>query len=128
LAGGWIANVSKSRRHPANPFRSARVHFTIDGDSVDIVDEFVDEAGKAARGRNHLDADGRQRAGNNGYSLIAQWIANGLQATTLRDGVIIARTTYLVSPDERQLTVADDSGESIIVFDRSSHAQTAQKE
>src|SRR5262245_65033352 len=34
IAGGWIAEVSRSRRHPSNPFRSARIHFTVRGRSV----------------------------------------------------------------------------------------------
>jgi hypothetical protein len=43
LAGGWIANVAQSKRHPSNQFRSARIHFNVRGNTVDIVDEFVDE-------------------------------------------------------------------------------------
>ena len=43
LAGGWIANLAKSKRHPANSFRSARIHFAVRGDSVEIRDEFVDD-------------------------------------------------------------------------------------
>lgn len=128
LAGGWIANLAKSKRHPANLFRTARVHFTIDGNGVDIVDEFVDESGKAVRGRNHVDADGVERQGRNGYSLTARWLTNGLEVITQKDGVMIGTATYALSPDARQLTVFDDRGESIIVFDRSPHAQSAQKE
>lgn len=118
LAGGWIANVAKSTRHPANPFRSARVHFTIAGDSIDIVDEFVDESGKAVRGRNHVDADGVERDGGNGYTLSAAWIANGLQAVAKKDGEVIGRTTYAVSADGRSLTISDDSGDQRIVLER----------
>jgi hypothetical protein len=118
IAGGWIANVAKSQRHPANPFRSARVHFTVNGDSVDIVDEFVDESGTAIRGRNHVDADGVERAGGNGYSLSAAWIANGLQTVAKKDGQVLGRTMYAVSADGRSLTIAGDSGEQIIVLDR----------
>ena len=31
IAGGWIANVAQSKRHPSNQFRSARIHFTVRG-------------------------------------------------------------------------------------------------
>ncbi len=118
LAGGWIANVTLSKRHAANPFRSARIHFTVNGDSVDIVDEFVDEHGKSVRGRNHVDADGVERDGGSGYSLTAAWIASGLQTVAKKDGAVIGKSTYAVSPDGRQLTITDDSGESTIVLDR----------
>jgi len=118
LAGGWIANVAKSKRHPSNPFRSARVHFTITGDRIDIVDEFVDESGKAVRGRNHVDVDGVERDGGNGYSLSAAWIANGLQTVAKKDGQVIGRTTYAVSADGRSLTISDDSGDKLIVLER----------
>lgn len=128
LAGGWIANVAQSKRHPSNPFRSARVHFTIAGDSIDIVDEFVDESGKLVRGRNHLDADGVERPAGNGYSLTAAWIAGGLQTVAKKDGRVIARTTYAVSADGRSLTISDDSGDQVIVLDRIQPAPVPQKE
>jgi hypothetical protein len=128
LAGSWIANLAKSTRHPVNLFRSARVHFAIAGDRVDIVDEFVDETGKAVRGRNHVVADGVERDGGNGYSLTATWIAAGLQAVTKKDGAALATTTYSVSPDGAELTISDSGGQSVIVLDRSTHAQAAQKE
>ena len=38
---------------------------------MEIVDEFVDESGKAVRGRNTLEADGAERAGRNGYAISA---------------------------------------------------------
>ena len=118
LAGGWIANVTKSKRHPASLFRSGRIHFTINGDSVDIVDEFIDESGKAVRGRNHLDVDGVERDGGNGYSMRASWLPNGLEAIATKDGQIVGRATYTVSTDGRSLTVASGDGESLIVLDR----------
>jgi hypothetical protein len=118
IAGGWIANVARSKRHPSNPFRSARIHFTINGDSIAIVDEFVDEAGKAVRGRNQVTVDGIERDGGNGYTLSAAWTATGFATVAKKDGDVIARATYVVSSDGRSLTIADDSGESVIVLDR----------
>jgi hypothetical protein len=118
IAGGWVANVAHSRRHPANPFRGARMHFTVNGNSIDIVDEFVDESGKTTRGRNHVEADGLERDSGNGYRIAVSWIANGFQAVTTKDKKVVGRTTYAVSPDRRILTIADNGGESVIVLDR----------
>ena len=121
IAGGWIANVSRSKRHPSNQFRSARIHFTVRGRTVEIVDEFVDEAGKAVRGRNSIEADGVERPGRHGYSLIATLGSDGLKTVAKKNGQVIGRSNYAVSPDGRVLTIADDSGESVIVLDRLIH-------
>ena len=114
LAGAWVADVSQST-HQANPFRTARIHFTVNGTSVDIVDEFVDESGKAVRGRNHLDADGVERAAGNGYSISASLTPDGLRAITQKDGEVTT-VTYAVSADNRILTIT--GGESAIVLNR----------
>jgi hypothetical protein len=116
LAGGWIADVASSQRHPANQFRSARIHFTVNGTSVDIVDEFVDESGKAVRGRNHLEADGIERAAGNGYTISASWTADGMRTIAKKDGEVIGTAAYAVSPDGGSLTIAD--GQSTIVLTR----------
>jgi hypothetical protein len=118
LAGGWIANVAKSKRHPANPFKSGRIHLTINGNSVDIVDEFVDESGKAVRGRSHLDVDGVERGRGNRHSVSASWIPNGFAAVDKQDGQVIGRAEYVVSTDGRTLTISNESGDTIIVLDR----------
>ena len=118
LAGGWIANVAKSKRHPANPFKSGRIHLTINGNSVDIVDEFVDESGKSVRGRNHLDVDGVERSRGNGHSASASWIPGGLAAVDKQGGQVIGRATYVVSTDGLTLIISDDGGETLIVLDR----------
>jgi hypothetical protein len=125
LAGGWIANVAESKRHPANPFRSARIHIAVNGNAVDIVDESLDESGKAVRGRNHLEIDGVERDGGKGYSLCTVWTANGFETVVKKDGRTAGRATYAVSADGRRLTISDDRGESIIVLDRQ-HAPVAQ--
>jgi hypothetical protein len=118
IAGGWTVDVAQSKRHPANPFRSGRVHFTVRGNSVDIVDEFVDESGKAVRGRNTLEADGVERSSGNGYAITAFLAPRGLEAVARKDGAVMVKATYAVSPDGQTLTIADDSGESVIVFNR----------
>jgi hypothetical protein len=116
IAGGWIANLAKSKRHPANPFRSARMHFVVRGHTVEIVDEFVDESGKAVRGRNTLVADGAERASGNGYAISATLSASGFETVATKDGHVVGRGRYAVSADGRTLTI--DSGESVIVLDR----------
>jgi len=118
LAGSWIADVARSKRHVANPFRSARIHFMVSGNSVDVVDEFVDETGTPTRGRNHLDVDGVERTVGNGYSIAASWTSDGLQAVSKKDGKDVGRAIYAVSADQRTLTISDESGESLVVLDR----------
>ena len=118
LAGGWVANLAQSKRHPANPFRSGRIHFAIRGTTVEIVDEFVDESGKSMRGRNAIEADGVAHAAGNGYAVTASLSARGLDTVSTKDGREIGRATYAVSADGRTLTIDDSSGESRIVLDR----------
>lgn len=118
MAGGWIANVAMSKRHPSNVFRSGRIHFTITGDTVSIVDEFVDESGRAIRGRNQIVVDGIERDSGNGYSLSAAWTAGGFAAVARKDGGVIGGARYALSGDGRTLTITDDNGDSVIVLDR----------
>ena len=109
----------ESRRHPANPFKSARIHFAVRGASVEIRDEFVDESGRSARGHNRLETDGVERATANGYAITASWLGDReLETVARKDGQVIGRSTYTVSADGRTLTIADDSGDSVIVLDR----------
>jgi hypothetical protein len=118
IAGGWLANVSKSKRHPANPFRNARIHFTVRGNTVEIVDEFVDESGKPVRGRNTVEADGVERSSGHGYALNSRLTTSGFETMVIKDGGVIGRITYSVAADGRTLTIADDRGDSMIVLDR----------
>ena len=118
IAGGWIANVAPSRRHPSNQFRSARIHFTVRGNSVEIVDEFVDESGKSVRGRNTLEADGVERVTGNGYAITASLAARGLEFVARKDGAAIGGAKYAVSADGSTLTITDESGGSVIVLNR----------
>jgi hypothetical protein len=118
IAGGWIANVAQSRRHPSNQFRSARIHFTVRGSTVEIIDEFVDESGKAVRGRNTVEADGVEHAGPNGYAISATLGPRGLETVAKQGGEVIGGAAYVVSDDGRTLTIVDHSGDSLIVLDR----------
>src|SRR5687767_2952880 len=58
FAGRWIANVAQSKRHPANLFQRGSIEFVVNGNTVDIEDEFVDESGRVVRGHNTIVADG----------------------------------------------------------------------
>ncbi len=108
LAGAWIADVSRSKRHAANPFKIARMHVAVRGNSVEIRDEFVDESGRSVRGHNRLEADGLERATANGYAITASWLGErALAAVARKDGQVIGRVTYAVSADGRTLAVAD---------------------
>ena len=119
LAGGWIADLSRSKPHPANSFRSARIHVAVRGNSVEIRDEFVDASGRSVRGYNRLEADGVERATSNGYAIAASWLgASALQTVASKDGAVIGGATYTVSPDGRTLTITDAGGDSVIVLDR----------
>ena len=70
-----IANLSKSRRHPDNQFRSATLEVQVDGDTVTIADFVVDDSGHEFQGRNTILVDGNEHgsAHADGYVLMARW-------------------------------------------------------
>jgi hypothetical protein len=118
FTGRWIADVARSKRHPANQFRSATIVFAVDGNTVSIADEFVDEAGKTVRARNTIEADGVARTMSNGYLVTATWLArNDLQTVATRDGEEVGRGRYTISADGRRLTIVSN-GDQVIVLDR----------
>ena len=119
LAGTWTANLAKSEQHPANPFQSATLEFTIVGDTVTIAQVFVDPSGHEVGGRMTIQADGREHPSEfgNGHALVARWIGSHiLEAVDVKDGQILGRGTYEVSGDGKTLTVSTD--EQRIVLDR----------
>ena len=73
FVGRWIANVAKSTRHPANLFQRAIIEFAVNGNTVKIDDEFVDESGRVVRGHNTLVADGVEHPAPNGFVVTAAW-------------------------------------------------------
>jgi hypothetical protein len=118
FTGRWIADVARSKRHPANQFRSATIVFAVDGNTVSIADEFVDEAGKTVRARNIIEADGVARPASNGYVVTATWLArNDLETVATKDGEEVGRGRYTVSADGRRLTIVSN-GDQVIVLDR----------
>src|SRR5688500_12559453 len=58
FAGTWATNLTKSQRHPLNPFRSATLHIDVDGDTVTILDVVVDADGREEQHTNTIRADG----------------------------------------------------------------------
>jgi hypothetical protein len=117
LAGRWIANLSLSVRHPANPFQRATIVFAVTGAQVDIADEFVDEAGGVLRNRQAILADGVAHEMANGYVLTASWrSARVLETVAAKNGAEVGRGTYEVSADGRRLTIT--SADQVIVLDR----------
>lgn len=117
FAGRWVADVARSKRHPANLFRSATIVFTVDGNTVNIADQFEDEAGKTVRNRNTIEADGVAHGTGNGFVITATWVArNGLDTVATRNGAVVGRARYTVSADGRRLTIASE--DQVIVLDR----------
>jgi hypothetical protein len=116
FAGRWTANLAKSRRHPANPFQSATMEFTVLGDSVTIVDVVVDEAGREERSKNTILADEVEYPSGNGYTLMARWRGlHILETVAKKDGQVAGWGKYEVSDDGKTLTISAD--DQMIVLD-----------
>ena len=117
FTGRWIADVARSKRHPANQFRSATIVFALKGDAIDVNSEFVDDAGKVVRGRYSFKADGVEYPQPHGYALTASWRGTRmLETVATQHGQIVGRGHYTVSADGRRLTVTGDQHN--IVLDR----------
>lgn len=117
FAGRWIANVGQSKRHPANLFQRAVIEFAVNGNTVDIDDEFVDESGRVVRGHNTLVADGVEHPTPNGFVVTAAWRgATALETVVTRNGEVEGRVQYTVSADGRNLTMT--ARDQVIVLDR----------
>ena len=117
FAGRWIANVAQSKRHPANLFQRAIIEFAVNGNTVDIDDEFVDESGRAVRGHHTIVADGVEHPAPNGFVLTAAWRGTtALEFVTTKNGEVVGRGEYIVSADGRNLTI--QASDQIIVLDR----------
>ena len=117
FVGRWTADLSKSKRHPANQFQSATLDFTVVGDSVTIVDLLVDDSGREHRGQNTILADGIEHPSENGYVLTARWRGSHiLDTVATKDGLNAGWGRYEVSQDGNVMTISGD--EQVIVLDR----------
>jgi hypothetical protein len=117
--GKWRANLSKSRRHPANQFQSATLQFTVDGDIVTIIGVIVDDVGFEQHGKNTILADSHEHVSEerNGYMLMAKWRGSHvLETEAKKDGEAVGWGRYEVSEDGKTLTISGD--EQMIVLDR----------
>jgi len=117
FTGRWIADVARSKRHPANRFRRATIVFAVRGNSVEVDNEVLDDAGKVVRGRHTFQADGVEYPFTNGHALTATWRgARTFETVATQHGKVVGRGTYTVSDDRRTLTITDENQE--IVLDR----------
>jgi hypothetical protein len=119
LAGRWVADVAQSKRHPANRFQRATIDFAVNGNTVDIDDEFVDEAGAVIRNHNTIVADGLAHETPNGFVVTATWRGHrALDTVATKNGEVEGRASYAVSTDGRTLTISANEGKQVIVLDR----------
>ena len=117
FVGKWTANLSKSKRHPGNPFQSATLQFTVVGDTVTIIDVVVDEAGREIQSKNTILVDGQEHTTEHGYVFMARWRgSNVLETEAKKDGVPAGWGRYEISEDGKTLTISGD--EQVIVLDR----------
>ena len=119
FVGKWTANLFRSKRHPNNQFQSATLEFTVDGDTVTIIDVVIDESGHEVTGKNRILVDGIEHPSENGngYVLSAKW--NGprfIETVAKKDGQVAGWGKYEVSVDDQTLTISGD--EQMIVLDR----------
>lgn len=106
LVGTWTVNPSKSRQLPGDPCTPATLHIEVTGDTVTMTDVVVDAAGREARGVNTICADGRERASEHGYAVLAMLRGpRVLEIVVNKDGQQVSRLTYEVSTDGRSLTI-----------------------
>ena len=129
LAGIWIANLEKSRRHANHQFQSATLTIVVDGEGVSLRHDGVNMAGNEESGTTELRADGKEHPVSPQAPEVvvaARWAGERVLETEARkNGQVIGRGTYAVSEDGKSLsaTVAgtDAAGatfEQVIVFDR----------
>ena len=119
FVGTWVANLSKSRRHRANPFQSAMLQLDVVGDIATIADVVVDASGREEQGRNTFLADGREHPAErrNGYLVKARWHSSTvLEVVVKKEDHVEGRVTYEVSADGKTLTISTE--EQVIVLDR----------
>jgi hypothetical protein len=119
FTGRWIANMALSKRHPSNQFQRATISFAVHGNTVEVDDESVDEAGKLQHNRNVVVCDGAGHTVPNGLILTATWHGRRvLHTVATRNGQVVGRGEYVVSRDGRRLTISANDGEQMIVLDR----------
>jgi len=107
FTGRWIADVERSTRHPANQFQRAVMEFSVaDDHTVTIRHGYVDESGERQHGESRIQVDGKERTGDNGYSLKATWrTPRVLETVAAKDGKVVGHGTYEISEDGETMTI-----------------------
>jgi len=135
FTGTWIANLSKSQRHPNHLFQSATICFDVSGDAVSLTHAGVNMSGKHESGTVTLHPDGKEHpvsAQAPGVVGVTRWVGSHiLDMVTKKDGEVIGHGTYEVSSDGSTLTAkvwgTDANGasfEQVIACDREPTGQT----
>ena len=128
LAGTWIANIEKSKRHPNHLFKSAKLSFSIADNVITMTFSGVNMSGVEENGGTVFHPDGKEHplASMQGAVEVSRWVnAQKLQTVVTQNGKVIGESTFEVSADGKTLTATikgeDASGgnfEQIIVCDR----------
>ena len=119
FVGKWTVDLSKSKRHPANQFKSATLEFTVEGNKVSIIDVVIDESGHEVTGKNTILVDGNEHSSENGsgYVLVAKWIGpRVIETLAKKNGQAAGWGKYEISDDGKTLTISGD--EQMIVLHR----------
>jgi hypothetical protein len=117
FAGKWQANLEASKRHPANMFQRATIEFVVDGDTLTIIHDAVDESGRSDRGVNTLKIDGTEVPFDFGRRGTVRLVnPRRVELKTTVAGVEARLAEYEVSPDGNALTVT--TPHQHLVFDR----------
>ncbi len=135
FTGTWIANLSKSQRHPNHLFQSMTMRIDVSGDAVSLTYAGVNMSGKHESGTTKLHPDGKEHpvsAEAPGVVAVTRWVGSHiLDMIAKKDGEVIGQGTYEVSSDGSTLTAkvwgTDANGapfEQVIVSDRESGGQT----
>jgi hypothetical protein len=119
FSGRWLADLSRSKCHPANPFQRAMIEVDVAGDVLRIADVVVDASGSEESRLNTIQVDGCEylsEAGN-GYRVMARWCGpHAFETVAKKDDQVVGSGRYEVSADGRTLTVSGD--QLLIVLDR----------
>ena len=127
-----MANLSESKRHPANLFQSAILEFTVTGDIVTMIHRATSASGEEEHGTHTLQVDGNEHAVGQGsaYVVVAKWHGARLLETCARkDGRVVGRGVYEVSARGTVLVAStraaganadgwDTEFDQVILFDR----------
>lgn len=127
LAGTWSANLEQSQRDPHHQFTELTMRFEVTPDTVTLTYFGVNHAGHQESSTVVLHSDGKEYPTPQapGTMTIATRTERRLETIAKKDGAVLGRGAYEVSPDGQTLTATlsgvDASGKSfqqVIVFDR----------